>query len=312
MAEGTPTVLYRTVTSVINTTASFYATGSVDPESDKLLQITSISPAAFTLNPGESKLLRIEVLGRPGSLNAGWMYGSINWRSNKGTNTRIPLAAKIVPLNAPFEVSPTIGSVRSGLSFGYSVTPGVTGRLRLSHAGLTPASLIYGRFSTGQYAVANVTIPQGTSFARFAIYQADFEGAGGSRLESMQNVNLAVFDVNNTLLAVSESDSPDEQISLVDPAPGILQVGIDAVDVADKVKFYVNWWALGNQPTPNMQYRRTMSVKAGDKAMVQLQISKDLDFGRAGPGSPPTRYLGRITPSLDGQTADATIVSISA
>jgi hypothetical protein len=59
------------------------------------LQITSITPAAFSLDPGKSQLLRIEVLAQPGAPKAVWMFGSINWSSNKGTNTRIPLAAKI-------------------------------------------------------------------------------------------------------------------------------------------------------------------------------------------------------------------------
>jgi hypothetical protein len=303
-------VLYRTVTSVLNTTASFYPTASVDFESSKLLQITSITPAAFSLDPGQSQLLRIEVLAQAGALKAGWMFGSINWRSNKRTNTRIPLAAKVSPLSAPFEVSPTIGSVKAGLSFGYTVTPGVTGRLRLKHTGLSPASLIRGQLSNGKYALVNVTIPEGTTYARFVVYQADFRAADGSRLTSMQNVNLGIYDVNSTRMGGSESDSSDEQVSLVDPAPGIYQVYVDAFNVADNVKFFVNWWALGSQPTANMQYRRSMSVTAGSKVTVGLQISKDLDFGRSDPGDPIKRYLGRITPSVDGQLGEATTVSV--
>jgi hypothetical protein len=41
-----------------------------------------------------------------------------------------------------------------------------------------------------------------------------------------------------------------------------------------------------------MQYRRSMSVTAGSKVTVSLQVSKDLDLGRSNPGDPSSVTLG--------------------
>lgn len=314
LAEGVPKVIFRTVTNVMSTTASFSGIATIDQAAEKLLKVTSISPAAFTLGAGQSQLLRIEVLAQPGAIEAGWMFGSIAWRSNKGTNTRIPLAAKVALLGAPLETSPAITAVKKGLSYGYTIHPGVTGRLRLNHTGLTPADMVYGSISTGYEISVNVTIPENTTYARFAVFQADFRAAGGAPLAFTQDVNIYVALANSTsALAYGEGTAPDEIVSMTAPAPGIYTVYVTGEKVADDVKVFLNIWLLSNTPAPNMQYRRSMAVTAGKKAIVGLQFSKDLNFGSPlGAGGPPTRYLARIEPSYGKIEGDATVVSLVA
>ncbi|WIA40503.1 hypothetical protein OEZ86_013853 [Tetradesmus obliquus] len=314
LAEGVAKVIFRTVTNVMSTTASFSGIATIDQAAEKLLKVTSISPAAFTLGAGQSQLLRIEVLAQPGALEAGWMFGSIAWRSNKGTNTRIPLAAKVTLLDAPLETAPAITAVKKGLSYGYTIHLGVTGRMRLNHTGLTPADMVYGSISTGYEISVNVNVPENTTYARFAVFQADFRAASGAPLTFTQDVNIYVALANSTsALAYSEGSAPDEIVSMTAPAPGIYTVYVVGEKVADDVKVFLNIWLLSNTPAPNMQYRRSMAVTAGKKAIVGLQFSKDLNFNSAlGPGGPPTRYLARIVPSYGKIEGDATVVSLVA
>jgi hypothetical protein len=306
-------VFYRTVTNVLSTAATFYGTATIDQPSEKLLKVVSISPASFTLGAGESQLLRFEVLAQRGAYGADWMYGSIIWHSNKGTSARIPLAAKVSLLDAPLEVSPTIATVKKGLLFGYTINPGVTGQLKLTHTGLAPAMMISGTISNDQWIAANVTIPVGTTYARFAVFQADFKGANNTPLRFTQNVDLYVGDFNATTSGFSESNSPDEQVSFVSPTPGTYEVAVHGVNVAANVSLYVSVWLLDSTPLGNMQHRKSMAVTAGTKAVVGLHISKDLTFSNnATTRKPPRRYLGRITTWSGNNQGDATVVAIVA
>jgi hypothetical protein len=312
LAEGVVKVLYRTVTNVLDTTASFYGTASIDPLFGKLLKV-AITPASFTLAPKASQLLRIEVVAQSGAIDDGWMYGSINWRSNQGTNTRIPLAAKVALLQAPAEVSPTIASVKKGLGFAYTINPGVSGRLQLKHSGLAPALLVVGTISNNQCAGVNLTIPNNTSYARFSVYQADFKGPGNTPLRFRQLVGLYVYDVNNTYIGSSESMLPNQHVSVTTPTRNIYQVFVCGTNVVDNVGFYINAWIIKSTPSRNLRYRKTVPVTPGTKALVGLHISKDLNFTSiVNGGGPPKRYLGRIVPWYGKLEGDATVVSIVA
>jgi hypothetical protein len=311
LAEGVPKVFFRTVTNVLNTTAIFTGTATIDQTSKKLLRVVSITPTTFTLAAGASQLLRIEVVAQQRAQDAGWMFGSITWRSGKGTKTRIPLAAKVAVLRPPFDVTENITALSSKrFQFGYTINPGVTGQMMLTHTGLKLAQVFAGTASTGEWTIRTITISENTSHARFAVYQADLRAAGDATLSFTHDVDLYV--ANNTVLLASDTNKPDEQISMVTPSPGTYEFGVFGINVAKNVTFHFSVWLLSNTPTRNMRYQKCVPVTAGTSALVGIRVSRGLEFTNATISSPPTRYLGRVVPSYGNLEGGATVVTIAA
>ena len=106
----------------------------------------SVSPASFTLNPGQTQTLQITIARTTAALNA-YTGGQLTW--SDGTHSvRIPVVAR--PVAAPTQVS---GS--------YAVKIGYTCPFAADARGLVPATTFNGTISTGQQLTYQVTVPAG-------------------------------------------------------------------------------------------------------------------------------------------------------
>ena len=127
------------------------------------------------------------------------------------TTVRLPVALRPIALSAPAEIA---GTGTAG-STSVSVTPGITGSLPVSTAGLAAGEVDRGDIAAGkanerQY---HVTIPAGTPLARFDLDAANNAG----------DFDLYVFRYNAAGTAVealagrSATDAPDERVDLTNP-----------------------------------------------------------------------------------------------
>jgi hypothetical protein len=212
---GTTTVTRR-VRNVGSSTATYHASASV-PGFD-----TTVSPSTLTLAPGDEASFDV-TFSRTDAAFDDWAKGSLTW--NDGTHrVRIPVALRPVQVAAPTEVH---GAASASGSQDFSVTPGFTGSLATTVAGLvgvTPVadSVAAGPFDTtapvadADTKVYHVTVPAGTRAARFSLDSAD----------DTADLDLFVYK-GGTLVDLSASGSADEQVTMVDPAAGTYDVYVN-------------------------------------------------------------------------------------
>ena len=88
-----------------------------------------------------------------------WRFGSLTWNNSQGHySVRSPIAVRASLINVPAEVS---GS--------YTVRFGYTGPFSVAARGLVPAQTFTSAVNTGDFICHPVTVPAGTTYARFQI-----------------------------------------------------------------------------------------------------------------------------------------------
>jgi hypothetical protein len=286
----------RTVTNVSGKPATFTASTSGLTGID-----VSVSPPSFALAPGASQTLEITFENESAPLNA-YRSGAIEWASGLGHRVRIPTVARPVALAAPASVS------GDGTPQSFDVTFGYTGPFSAAARGLTPAVIDAGTVTqdpdqtfdptdaTGT-AVIPVTIPAGTTYARFALFDEDV--APGTDLD------LYVYQ-GSTLVGASTSATSAEEIdfSFANATGGPIALvayvhgwGVPGGSSPFKLhSFYVPATAAGN-----MTVSAPASATLGTTGTVELGYS-DLATG--------TRYLGSVAYSGAVGMPAPTIVSI--
>ncbi len=170
---GTETVTRR-VKNVGTATEMYKATASVAGFD------INVSPKQITLAPGQEATFSV-TFTRNGAPLGAWATGSLTWASKNHT-VRTPIALQPVAVSAPTEVSAAFAAAGSKT---YDVTPGFSGTLDTSVAGLvgvvpTADSVTTGAFdinnpvadgsSTKQY---EVVVPANTKTARFSLDAGD-------------------------------------------------------------------------------------------------------------------------------------------
>jgi subtilisin family serine protease len=179
-----------------------------------------VSPQVLRLRPGESASYEVTfTVKRRATLNQ-WVFGSLEWCSGDDT-VRSPIAVRPVPISAPAEVRAegTPGSVSFDVSFGY------TGDYAVNVNGLTPGTRATADLVDGDDAAFLFTVPAGTTFARWAMYDDDVGAQNDVDLVLFQQVGTAFVPI-----ASSGGGSSEEEINVANPAPG--NYAILAVDFA--------------------------------------------------------------------------------
>jgi len=206
----------RSVRNVSDSASTYTASSSV-PGFD-----VTVTPSTLTLAPGETGSFTVTFSRTSADFDT-WAKGSLTW-SDGTHHVRAPIALRPVPVAAPAEVHAAASA--SG-SQEFSVTPGFTGNLATTVAGLvgvTPLadSVVTGAFdSTSPVAdadtkVYHVAVPAGTSAARFSLDSDD------------DTADLDVFVyLNGDLVDLSASGSADEQVTMLDPAEGTYDVYVN-------------------------------------------------------------------------------------
>jgi subtilisin family serine protease len=250
----------------------------------------SVSPATFTLNPGQKQTLQVTITRTTATLNA-YTGGYLTWADGKHS-VRIPVVAKPVALAAPTQVS---GS--------YNVTFGYTGPFTADARGLVPAATFTGSVSTdptGNFtpfaspsAVSfDVVIPAGTTYARFSLFDANVNPAS--------DLDLYVYR-GATLVGSSSGGTSAEEVNLLNPTAATYTVWVHGFDTGNPSTFTLFTWVLGSTAAGNMTVTAPASATLGSTGTINLSFS-GLTAG--------TKYLGSVAYSGATGMPNPTIVRV--
>jgi subtilisin family serine protease len=208
--------LTRKVRNVSGSAASFTAAATL-PGFD-----VTVSPKKLNLAANETKSFTV-TLSRDDAPLGDWAIGSLTW-SNKTYKVRSPIAVRPVALSAPTEVH---GDASASGSKAYSVTPGFTGPLTNTVAGLVGVTPVAGSVATGPFDTAapavdadtqkyTVAVAEGTKVARFSLDSDD------------NTADLDLFVYKGTqLVALSASGAADEEVTMLSPAAATYDVYVN-------------------------------------------------------------------------------------
>jgi len=271
---GTQTVR-RKVTNVTGASATFNASVT------GMAGITTVvSPSTLTLARGATAEYTVTFTRTTAALNA-YTGGQLTW-SNGSINVRSPIVVRPVALAVPASVSSSGGPVSYNVTFGYS------GAFTATARGLVPATVTPGTVSddptdsTCSLASPNaqlipVSVPAGTTYARFALFDADVNAGS--------DIDLCVFNSGGTLVGSSGSGTSAEEVNLLNPAADTYTVVVQGWGVVGSTPFALNTWLLGSADAGNMTVSAPASATTGSTGAINLSFS-GLTAG--------TKYLGSV------------------
>lgn len=285
--------LTRTVTNVSSSASSYSFSTSGLAGLD-----VSVSPSSFTIAPGASQELEITFRRTTATLGAR-ASGHVTWTD--GTHTvRVPVIITPVALSAPVEVT---GTGTSG-SVEFSITGGYDGPLTADPQGLVAAQTFEdtvlddpaNSFSpTGEGITTHeVTIPAGTTYARFSLFDDHTDGN--------DDLDLYVYNAAGTLVGASGSPTSEEEVNLTAPPAGTYTVYVHGwqTDGPD-AQYTLFTWAVPSADEGNMTVTAPATVETGVSAQVTVDWT-GLNSGE--------KYLGRIAFGNGTNAVGATLVAI--
>jgi hypothetical protein len=225
------------------------------------------------------------------------VYGKLTW--SDGTHTvRSPLTARAATIAAPATVS---SEATSGTKL-ITVGTGFGGAMSVARSGLIPAtqfdatvvkatstdnSVCTGGGGTGVN-VHTVTIPAGTTAARFALYDSDTSGGGASDLD-------LVVARGTTVVGSSGGETANEMVTLSNPPAGDYKVCVVGyAPVGGSATYKLSTWVLSPTATGgNFKAVAPSMVAVGGTASVVISWS-GLATGKRHLGS--LTYLAGATP----------------
>jgi hypothetical protein len=241
----------------------------------------NVSPATFTLNPREKQTLTITITRTTATLNT-YTGGYLTW-SDGAHNVRIPVVAQPVALSAPVQVSGN-----------YNVVFGYSGPFTATARGLVPATTFDGTISTGQQLTYQVTVPAGSTYARFSLFDAST--TPGSDLD------LVVYGPTNAVVGSSGGGTSAEEVNLLNPAAGTYTVLVDGYATADPSStFTLFTWVLGAADAGNMIVSAPATATLGGTGAINLTFN-GLTAG--------TKYLGSVAYGGAAGMPNPTIVRV--
>ena len=285
---GVQTVTRR-VTNVGSSTATYNAsvTGMAGIT-------TTVNPASLTIQPGKTKSFTVTFTRTTATLSS-YAGGQLTW-SDGIHSVRSPLVIKPVALAAPAEVS------SNGAAINYNVKFGYTGAFTAAARGLVPAVTTTGSIQddpgdsfsvTGPGVVAiPVTIPAGTTYARFSMFDADVPPGS--------DIDLYVYR-GATRVGASGGGTTAEEVNLLNPAADTYTVYVHAFNVTGTVNFKLFSWLLAGAPAGNMTVTAPASATLGGSGTINLSFS-GLTAG--------TKYLGSVAYSGASGMPNPTIVRV--
>src|SRR5712671_427518 len=264
----------RRVTNVTGQTATY--TSSVSG----LTGLTvNVSPSSLTLNAGQTRSFTVTFTRTSATVNT-YSGGQLTWTD--GThNVRTPIVVAPVALAAPSSVSGNGGAISYNVRFGYS------GAFAASPRGLIPATTVNNSvqqdpaqtFAPGGAGVTAipVTIPTGTTYARFSLFDANVSPAS--------DLDLYVYK-GTTRVGSSTSGTANEEVNLVNPTAGSYIVYVHGFTVpGGTATFTLFNWLLGSANAGNMTVSAPATAVTGGPGTIQLNFN-----GLA----PATKYLGSV------------------
>jgi len=226
---------------------------------------TVARPATLTLAAGETKSFTVTFTRTTAALN-GYTGGQL--RLSDGVHSvRVPMVVRPVALAAPAQVG---GS--------YSVTFGYDGAFTATARGLIPAATATGAVATGGQVDFPITIPAGTTIARFSLFDSEVSQAS--------DLDLEVYNAGGTLVGSSGGATAAEEVNLLNPAAGTYTVRVVGFAVpVGSATFKLFSWALGSAAAGNMTVTAPASAVLGSSGAIGISTS-GLAAG--------TKYMGSV------------------
>ena len=245
-----------------------------------------VEPSTFTVEAGQTQDFTVTFTRTDAALDE-YATGSLLWTSD-ATTVRSPLAVQPITIVAPTDVQGTgvEGSVE------VEVTPGGTGDIPLTTSGLTAGVTTIGSGVTGDAAEYEVTVAEGSPFARFDLDAAD----------DTTDLDLIVYrlDANGTPVAgwQSATASADERVDLLDPEPGTYLALVDVYSAPDGGEWDFTGTSIVEGGAP----------LATDPAVLAGVQGEPTSYTASWAGlEPETRYLGWVN---YGDTGARTFVEV--
>jgi hypothetical protein len=255
----------------------------------------TVSPASLTLAAGETRSFTVS-FARTTATVAAYTGGQLTWTdAAAGTRVRVPMVVRPVALAAPVQVS---GS--------YNVTFGYNGPFTATPRGLVPAALQAGTVaddaSNGACSLTapgatqlSVTVPAGTTYARFALFDADATAGA--------DMDLCVFNSAGTLVGTSGSPTSAEEVNLNAPAAGVYTVVVQGYEVGTGSAFSLHSWLLGSTNAGNMAVTAPATATTSGAGTITLAFN-GLVAG--------AKYLGSVVYGGSAGLPAPTIVRVDA
>ena len=252
----------------------------------------SVNPSSLQLAAGQTKSFTVTFTRTTAALNT---YAGGQLRLSDGTHTvRVPVVVRPVALAAPAQVG---GS--------YQVTFGYTGAFTATPRGLIPAAVSAGTVAqdpdqtfnpsdpAGTTAVT-VTIPAGTTYARFSLFDADV--SAGS------DIDLYVYNSSGTRVGASGGGSSAEEVNLLNPPADTYTVYVHGWGLpSGSSPFKLHAWVLGSASAGNMTVTAPASATLGQQGAITIGTS-GLTAGQ--------RYLGSVVYGGTSGMPNPTIVRV--
>ncbi len=252
---------------------------------------TLVSPSSLSLNAGETKSFTVSFTTGSAALNA-YTGGQLTWTGG-GYSVRSPIVVRPVALAAPAQVS---GSYT--VKFGYNGTFTATPR-GLVAAIVTPGTVADDptdgdcSLTAPNAQLIPVTVPAGTSYARFSLFDADVNPG--------TDIDMCVFNSASALVGSSGTGTSAEEVNLLNPAAGAYTVVVQGWGVVGSSPFKLHTWMLGTADAGNMTVTAPANATIGASGTVTLAFN-DL--------APATKYLGSIAYSGASGMPSPTIVRV--
>ncbi len=255
-----------------------------------MVGFTVAKPATLALAAGETKSFTVTFTRTTAALN-GYTGGQL--RLSDGThNVRIPMVVRPVALAAPTQVSAS-----------YNVTFGYNGPFSATARGLVAATVMADTVAddptNGACSLASpnaklipVTIPAGTTHARFSLFDADVNAGS--------DIDLCVFR-GTTLVGASGSGTSAEEVNLISPTAAAYTVVVQGWGVVGSSPFKLHTWLLGSAAAGNMTVTAPATAVIGATGTIGLSFS-GLTAG--------TKYLGSVAYSGAAGLPNPTIVRV--
>ena len=269
----------------------------------------TVSPSRLTLKPGASASFLV-TLTRTTAAFGNWSFGALTWVDKRNHQVRSPIAVRPVPLAAPAEVTGTgpAGTktvvVKSGFTGTVIATvrglvPSVVTDLSLTAdpSGFDPANPA----PSARTGMVPVTVPAGSTLARFATFAADHPA--GTDLDLY--VYAADPDGGLTLVGQSGGGTADEMVTMTEPGDYVVFVDLFAVPggLGRVTARHHHWTVAGGGPGNATVAPVSQPVTAGGPVPVSVTWT-GLTAGR--------RYLGVVDFSDGTERVGRTIIAVRA
>jgi subtilisin family serine protease len=244
----------------------------------------TVTPASLTLGTGDVASYDVTFTSTSGAVLGAFEEGALTW-SDGVRSVRSPLVARALALAAPGQVQSTGGPVSIPVTFGYAGSFGATARGLVAAAEEAanvvddPANDINTALNTGVgITVHVVSVPAGTTHARFSLFDAFTDGN--------DDLDLYVFDSTGSQVGGSGSGTSEEEVNLENPA-------------ADDYFVVVHGWQTDG---PDCNYTLfSYLVDASDAGNLSIVAPSTATVGGTGtvdvtiaPLTPGTKYLGAV------------------